>query len=79
MPKDTVEYLLSSGLKNALYSIRAADLTEELFGTLLPCPFQVRCSSRLLTHINIAISIYFSQFLEVFHFIHTLLAKMSSV
>lgn len=41
MPKDTEDYLLSCGLKNALYSIRAADLTEDLFGTLVPCPFQV--------------------------------------
>lgn len=41
MPKDTEEYLLSCGLKNALYSVRAADLTEDLFGTLVPCPFQV--------------------------------------
>ncbi|CAN4075652.1 unnamed protein product [Withania somnifera] len=40
MPKDTEEYLLSCGLKNALYSIRAVDLTEGLFGTLVPCPFQ---------------------------------------
>ncbi|XP_060184422.1 uncharacterized protein LOC132614082 isoform X1 [Lycium barbarum] len=40
MPKDTEEYLLSCGLKNALYSIRAADLTEDLFGALVPCPFQ---------------------------------------
>ncbi|XP_018622507.1 uncharacterized protein LOC107808198 isoform X8 [Nicotiana tabacum] len=40
MPKDTEEYLLSCGLKHALYSIRAADLTEGLFGTLVPCPFQ---------------------------------------
>ncbi|KAK6790542.1 hypothetical protein RDI58_009623 [Solanum bulbocastanum] len=39
MPKDTEEYLLSCGLKNALYSIRATDLTEDLFGTLVPCPF----------------------------------------
>lgn len=42
MAKDAKDYLLSRGLKNALYSIRAADLTEELFGTLMPCPFQVR-------------------------------------
>lgn len=50
MPKDTVEYLLSSGLKNALYSIRAADLTEELFGTLLPCPFQETPESKSLSN-----------------------------
>ncbi|XP_019164754.1 PREDICTED: uncharacterized protein LOC109160946 isoform X2 [Ipomoea nil] len=46
MPKDTEEYLLSCGLKNALYSIRAQDLTEDLFGTLVPCPFQQPSSSK---------------------------------
>lgn len=46
MPKDTEEYLLSCGLKNALYSIRAADLTESLFGALVPCPFQHQSSSK---------------------------------
>lgn len=40
MPKDAEKYLLSCGLVNALYSIRASDLTEELFGTLVPCPIQ---------------------------------------
>ncbi|KAK1423035.1 hypothetical protein QVD17_18328 [Tagetes erecta] len=40
MPKEAEEYMISCGLKNALYSIRAADLTEELFGTLVACPFQ---------------------------------------
>ncbi|KAL8550442.1 hypothetical protein ACS0TY_009033 [Phlomoides rotata] len=39
MPKDTEKYL-SRGLKNALYSIRASDLTEDLFGTLVACPLQ---------------------------------------
>lgn len=41
MPKDTEKYLISCGLKNALYSIKAEDLTEGLFGTLVPCPYQV--------------------------------------
>ncbi|PSS13572.1 Ribonuclease H-like domain protein [Actinidia chinensis var. chinensis] len=40
MPKDTEEYLISCGLKNALYSIRAADLKMDLFGPLVTCPFQ---------------------------------------
>ncbi|KAK9064514.1 hypothetical protein SSX86_015896 [Deinandra increscens subsp. villosa] len=40
MPKETEEYMISCGLKNALYSIKAADLTEELFGNLVACPFQ---------------------------------------
>nr|GMD33378.1 uncharacterized protein LOC109166315 [Ipomoea batatas] len=46
MPKDTEEYLLSRGLKNALYSIRAQDLTEDLFGTLVSCPLQLASSSK---------------------------------
>lgn len=45
MPKDTVEYLMSCGLKDALYSFRVADLTDELFGTLSPCPLQVKYSN----------------------------------
>ncbi|KAI3733558.1 hypothetical protein L6452_13001 [Arctium lappa] len=40
MPKEAEEYLVSRGLKDALYSIRAKDLREELFGRLVPCPFQ---------------------------------------
>lgn len=51
MPKDTEEYLLSCGLKNALYSIRAADLTEGLFGALVPCPFQVRHCTKLCAEV----------------------------
>ncbi|KAL8518952.1 hypothetical protein ACS0TY_010057 [Phlomoides rotata] len=46
MPKDTEKYLMSCGLKNSLYSIRASDLTEDLFGSLAPCPFQPSSSSR---------------------------------
>ncbi|KAL5828963.1 hypothetical protein ACOSQ3_018431 [Xanthoceras sorbifolium] len=42
LPKVTEEYLIFHGLKNALYTIRVADLTEDLFGSLMPCPFQVR-------------------------------------
>ncbi|KAL0327231.1 UNVERIFIED_CONTAM: hypothetical protein Sangu_1801100 [Sesamum angustifolium] len=40
MPKDTEKYLQSCGLKNALYCIRASDVTGELFGTLEACPLQ---------------------------------------
>ncbi|KAJ0446929.1 putative ribonuclease H [Helianthus annuus] len=40
MPKEAEEYMISCGLKNALYSIKAADLTEELFGNLVACPYQ---------------------------------------
>uniref|UniRef100_A0ACD5VEP2 Uncharacterized protein n=1 Tax=Avena sativa TaxID=4498 RepID=A0ACD5VEP2_AVESA len=38
--KETEEYLAARGLKNALYSINAADARDELFGDLAPCPFQ---------------------------------------
>ncbi|XP_026659121.1 uncharacterized protein LOC103703834 isoform X2 [Phoenix dactylifera] len=38
--KETEEYLASRGLKNALYSMNAADLKDDLFGTLTPCPFR---------------------------------------
>ena len=40
--KDTEEYLAARGLKNALYSINAADARDELFDDLAPCPFQVK-------------------------------------
>uniref|UniRef100_A0A5B7B4I0 RNase H type-1 domain-containing protein n=1 Tax=Davidia involucrata TaxID=16924 RepID=A0A5B7B4I0_DAVIN len=52
MPKDTEEYLVSCGLKNALYSIRAADLKEDIFGPLVPCPFQQPSSSKGETSIK---------------------------
>jgi hypothetical protein len=42
LPKDTEEYLIARGLKNAVYTINAADLKEDLFGSLMPCLFQVR-------------------------------------
>ncbi|XP_057416213.1 uncharacterized protein LOC130710852 isoform X4 [Lotus japonicus] len=40
LSKGTEEYLLSHGLKNALYTIEASELKEDLFGLLVPCPFQ---------------------------------------
>ncbi|XP_042941547.1 uncharacterized protein LOC122276123 isoform X2 [Carya illinoinensis] len=46
LPKDSEEYLIAHGLKNAVYTIKAADLKEDLFGTLMPCPFQDPASSR---------------------------------
>ncbi|KAK9277252.1 hypothetical protein L1049_006791 [Liquidambar formosana] len=46
MPKDTEDYLVSRGLKNAIYTIKAADLKEDLFGMLVPCPFQQPDSSK---------------------------------
>ncbi|XP_011655308.1 uncharacterized protein LOC101210930 isoform X2 [Cucumis sativus] len=39
LPKDTEEYLASVGLKNALYTIKAADMRPDLFGSLAPCTF----------------------------------------
>lgn len=42
LPKDAEEYLASRGLHNALYTIKASDLKDDLFGTLVPCTYQVR-------------------------------------
>ncbi|XP_028549746.1 uncharacterized protein LOC110096864 [Dendrobium catenatum] len=38
--KDSEDYLASRGFKDALYSMHAAYLKEDIFGTLVPCPFQ---------------------------------------
>ncbi|KAJ4978006.1 hypothetical protein NE237_008786 [Protea cynaroides] len=40
LPREAEEYLVSRGLKNAIYSISASDVNEDLFGELMPCPFQ---------------------------------------
>ncbi|KAK9119625.1 hypothetical protein Scep_017718 [Stephania cephalantha] len=40
LPEEAADYLTARGLQNALYCIGAADLNEDLFGTLVPCPFQ---------------------------------------
>nr|XP_043612861.1 uncharacterized protein LOC122584855 isoform X2 [Erigeron canadensis] len=40
MSKEAEAYLVSRGLKDALYTIRAVDFRKDLFGTLMPCPFQ---------------------------------------
>lgn len=40
IPKDVEEYLLSRGLRNALYSINAADFKDDILGPLLPCTIQ---------------------------------------
>lgn len=45
-PKEAEEYLTSRGLKNAIYTINAADAKEDLFGALVPCPFQQPASSK---------------------------------
>ena len=41
LSKDAEEHLASHGLKNATYSVGAADVTDDLFGKLVACPFQV--------------------------------------
>ncbi|XWS68948.1 hypothetical protein CRYUN_Cryun04dG0137400 [Craigia yunnanensis] len=55
LTKDTEEYLASFGLKNALYTIKAADVKEDLFGALIPCSFQEPASSKGETSHNDAI------------------------
>nr|TKR63851.1 hypothetical protein D5086_0000322360 [Populus alba] len=45
LSKDSEAYLVSHGLQNALYTVRAADLKEDLFGVLMPCPLQQPASS----------------------------------
>ncbi|KAL3654120.1 hypothetical protein CASFOL_003801 [Castilleja foliolosa] len=45
MPKDTEKYLISSGLKNALYSVKASNITTQFLGTLVPCVIQPSSSS----------------------------------
>ncbi|ONI32575.1 hypothetical protein PRUPE_1G373800 [Prunus persica] len=44
MPKNTEEYLVSRGLKNAIYTIRAEDVKDDLFGKLVQCPVEDPCS-----------------------------------
>ncbi|XP_023547239.1 uncharacterized protein LOC111806115 [Cucurbita pepo subsp. pepo] len=45
LPKDTGEYLASVGLKNALYTIKAADMRPDLFSSLVPCTFHDEATS----------------------------------
>lgn len=45
LPKDTEEYLASVGLKNALYTIKAADMRPDLFSSLVPCTFHDEATS----------------------------------
>ncbi|KAE8704977.1 RNase H family protein, putative isoform 2 [Hibiscus syriacus] len=52
LTKETEKYLSSRGLKNALYTIKAADVKEDLFGALIPCPFQEPASSNVETSHN---------------------------
>ncbi|XP_030531002.1 uncharacterized protein LOC115741300 isoform X2 [Rhodamnia argentea] len=46
LPEEAEEYLRSHGLKNASYTISAADLKNVILGELVPCPFQQPASSR---------------------------------
>lgn len=52
LPKDSEEYLASIGLKNALYTIKAADMRPDLFGSLVPCTFHVWCFINLLIELK---------------------------
>ncbi|KAJ0099285.1 hypothetical protein Patl1_22021 [Pistacia atlantica] len=40
LPKEAEEYLASHGLQNAMYTVGASDVKDDLFGKLVPCPFQ---------------------------------------
>ncbi|KAK9117051.1 hypothetical protein Sjap_015998 [Stephania japonica] len=40
LPEEAADYLTARGLQNALYCIGASDLKDELFGSLVPCPFK---------------------------------------
>ncbi|KAK1290644.1 hypothetical protein QJS10_CPB18g01818 [Acorus calamus] len=45
LSKEAQEYLSSRGLRNPMYTIDAADVKEDLFGNIVPCPFQQPDSS----------------------------------
>ncbi|KAK4778891.1 hypothetical protein SAY86_006419 [Trapa natans] len=45
LPKDAEDFLKSQGLKNALYTINAADIKASIFGQLTPCTIQQPPSS----------------------------------
>ncbi|XVE92498.1 hypothetical protein REPUB_Repub01dG0102600 [Reevesia pubescens] len=46
LTKETEEHLATFGIKNALYTIKAADVKEGLFGAHMPCPLQEPASSK---------------------------------
>ncbi|XP_055805200.1 uncharacterized protein LOC129874011 isoform X2 [Solanum dulcamara] len=46
LAKESEEYLASHGLKNAMYSMDFSDVRDDLFGTLIPCPFRQPGSSK---------------------------------
>ncbi|EOA13603.1 hypothetical protein CARUB_v10026668mg [Capsella rubella] len=47
LPKDTEEYLNIVGMKKPLYSFRASDLKEDMFGALTPCLFHEPTSCKV--------------------------------
>ncbi|KAI4384273.1 hypothetical protein MLD38_002449 [Melastoma candidum] len=47
MPTDSEDHILSRGLKNAIYTMDAADLKDDLFGLLPPCPVVEPASYRV--------------------------------
>ncbi|KAF6157334.1 hypothetical protein GIB67_004272 [Kingdonia uniflora] len=53
LPEKAEDYLASHGFKNATHSISTVDVTEEIFGTLVPCPFQA--SFRFQVSVTLAI------------------------
>ncbi|KAK8627360.1 hypothetical protein V6N13_134972 [Hibiscus sabdariffa] len=52
LAKETEKYMSSRGLTNALYTIKAADVKEDLFRALIPCTFQEPASSKCETSHN---------------------------
>lgn len=49
LPKEAEEFLMSRGLKNASYTVDAADLKNNIFGHLVHCPDQQPASFRRST------------------------------
>ncbi|XP_021911793.1 uncharacterized protein LOC110825630 [Carica papaya] len=49
LSKEAEEFLASHGLKNPAYAINASYVKEDLFGELLPCPFQEPYCSKAQT------------------------------
>ncbi|KAI4382578.1 hypothetical protein MLD38_008528 [Melastoma candidum] len=47
LPTESKDYILSRGLKNAMYTMDAADLKDDLFGMLTPCPVVEPASYRV--------------------------------
>ncbi|KAI3997303.1 hypothetical protein MKX01_009147 [Papaver californicum] len=53
LAKETEEYLNKCGLQNATYTVNAADVNEDLFKELVPCPFQQPPSPKGKLSINV--------------------------